>query len=442
MNSSKRGWPRRGSAALIHERSHLKNLRVQTSATVHRILFDGTRAVGVAVSLSADKPAMNVSATKGVILAAGAIFTPQLLQLSGIGQKDLLNRLGVQPVVPELPVGRNFIDRLVMNLALRSAKKMPLSIGYVVAMNTSLNMTIEVEAGGAINSEFAIASLALDQPSNRNEILRGFMTGLMRSPTDKKPTALAENINNGMDMLVLQHEALSRGWVEAVSLDPHVPPKVKANYWADQRDFVNQWRGIQELLKIAGAESMRPWVARKIEVDIPHSSLSKEFKCALLGDSYRGKGAKDTPFAIIPCLPLEPAGPEDWSKWLQEHHVSSYHYFGTAAFGSVVDGGEFTVKGTTGLHVVDASVFPDPTRINPQHSIMTIGHYVGARLARRSQAAANVAETETAAVVGEAASLAPGSSHSPSAAEAEAVVSHIGRRRRRASLLAAKDFVD
>mmetsp|Transcript_88043 Transcript_88043/g.158722 ORF Transcript_88043/g.158722 Transcript_88043/m.158722 type:complete len:416 (+) Transcript_88043:56-1303(+) len=143
MNSSKRGWPRRGSAALIHERSHLKNLRVQTSATVHRILFDGTRAVGVAVSLSADKPAMNVSATKGVILAAGAIFTPQLLQLSGIGQKDLLNRLGVQPVVPELPVGRNFIDRLVMNLALRSAKKMPLSIGYVVAMNTTLNMTIE-----------------------------------------------------------------------------------------------------------------------------------------------------------------------------------------------------------------------------------------------------------------------------------------------------------
>ncbi|CAE8615150.1 unnamed protein product [Polarella glacialis] len=454
MNSSKSGWPRRGSAVLIHDRSHLRNLHVKTLATVHRVLFDGTRAAGVLVSLGDGEPAINMSASKGVIVSAGAIFTPQLLQLSGIGQHDLLARLGVAPVVPELPVGRNFIDRLVINLAFRGAKKIPFQLGYVVAMNTTLNMTIEVEAGGAINSEFAIASLSLDSPANRNEVLRGFMSGLMRYPWDKKPTLLADDINKGMDMLVLQHEALSRGWVEAVSRDLTVPPKVKANYWADQCDYVNQWRGIQELLKIAGAESMRPWVARKKECDLPQSILSKELKCALLGESYQGKGSKDTPFAIIPCLPLEPAGPEEWGKWLKEHHVFSYHYFGTAAFGSVVEGSEFTVKGTTGLHVVDASVFPDPTRINPQHSIMTLGHYLGARLARRSRGAAPASPREAERAVAEVTVEVPGSAYVVALDEAKAskdsdsmatqpADSSLGsRRRRRTSLLAAKNFAD
>lgn len=390
INTSAPGLPRRGAAVLLHERAHMKNLRVMTSSTVHRVIFNGTKAIGVRVSLNPAQPwwpryPVDVRATKGVIVAAGAIFTPQLLQLSGIGESDLLKRLGVKPVVPDLPVGKNFIDRLVMNLAFRAPHgvHMPFSIGPVIALNSTLNMTIEVEAGGSINSEFAIASLALDKPEKREESLRGFMTSLMRYP-NQQPSALADTINNGMDMLVLQHEAHSRGWIKAVSLDPSVPPKVAANYWADHRDYVNQWRGIQELLKIAGSEAMRNWVGKKVEVALPQDVLTKELKCALLGDSYRGTGAKDSPFAVIPCLPLEPAGPVEWGLWLQEHHVSSYHYFGTAAFGTVVEGGEFTVKGTEGLHVVDASVFPDPTRINPQHMIMTLGHYVGSRLARQA----------------------------------------------------------
>jgi len=66
--------------------------------------------------------------------------------------------------------------------------------------------------------------------------------------------------------------------------------------------------------------------------------------------------------------------------------VSSYHYFSTAAHGKVIDGPEFTVKGTSNLHVVDASVFPNPTRVNPQGTIMAMGHYIGTLLARKEKA--------------------------------------------------------
>jgi choline dehydrogenase len=397
MNTSKPDIPRRSAAVLLHERAHLTNLRVMTQAQVHRILFNESRATGVRVSLEPAMPwfprsPVTITATKGVILSAGAIYSPQLLQLSGIGRKGCLDRIGVKPVVPELPdVGANFVDRLVMNLDFRAKKHTGLSIGWVVAMNRTLNMTFEVEAGGHINSEFAIASLALDEPMKRDASLRGFMKTVMRNPNDQ-PSLIADNINKGMDILALQHEVYSRGWIEAESLDATRPPLVKANYFEDKRDYLNQQRAIQELLNIAGQPSMDEWIQRKIESSIPDSVLTKELKCALLGGGYRGVGSQDPPFEVIPCLPSQPASQEDWAKWLHEHHVSSYHYFGTVAYGAVLEGPELRVKGTEGLHVVDASIFPKPTRVNPQHMIMTMGHYLGSMLARRE---ANVLTQQT-----------------------------------------------
>eukprot|EP00933_Yihiella_yeosuensis_P048499 TRINITY_DN4473_c0_g1_i1.p1 TRINITY_DN4473_c0_g1~~TRINITY_DN4473_c0_g1_i1.p1 ORF type:complete len:754 (-),score=138.18 TRINITY_DN4473_c0_g1_i1:721-2847(-) len=392
FNTSKWGYPRRSSAVLIHERAHLKNLKVLTSATVHRILFQGKRATGVRVSLSPafkwlSRYPVNITATKGVIVSAGAIYTPQILQMSGIGTKGAMERLGIknESVVANLPVGSNFIDRLVMNLCFRSKKDIELTIGWIVALNRTLNMTFEVEAGGHINSEFAVASLALDEPSKRHAHLRNFMKSVMRWPHNQQPSLIADNINKAMDMLVLQHKAHSRGWVEAVSLDPNVPPKVKANYYDDHRDFVNQWKAVQELLKIAGQPSLREWVQLKQPSGIPQHHLTKELKCSLLGGSWIGKGARDSPFETIPCLPFEPAGPKEWGAFFKEHQVSSYHYFGTAAFGSVLEGPELRVKGIEGLHVADASVFPNPTRVNPQHMIMVMGHYVGTMLAKREK---------------------------------------------------------
>merc|ERR1712061_556059 len=84
---------------------------------------------------------------------------------------------------------------------------------------------------------------------------------------------------------------------------------------------------------------------------------------------------------VLPCLPPADSSVDRWYEYLRNTVISSYHYFGTAAAGSVVDASDFRVKGTENLHVVDASVFPKVTHVNPQGTIMALGRYAGKRLA-------------------------------------------------------------
>merc|ERR1712061_78018 len=84
---------------------------------------------------------------------------------------------------------------------------------------------------------------------------------------------------------------------------------------------------------------------------------------------------------VLPCLPPADSSTDRWYEYLRNTVVSSYHYFGTAAAGSVVDASDFRVKGTENLHVVDGSILPKVTHVNPQGTIMALGHYAGKRLA-------------------------------------------------------------
>merc|ERR1712151_717659 len=91
--------------------------------------------------------------------------------------------------------------------------------------------------------------------------------------------------------------------------------------------------------------------------------------------------SSETSAIVLPCLPPRGSPLDRWYQHFRNTVVSSYHYFGTAAFGSVVEGRDFRVKGIDNLHVVDASVIPAPTRVNPQCTIIALGHYVGKHLA-------------------------------------------------------------
>merc|ERR1712224_1076301 len=86
-------------------------------------------------------------------------------------------------------------------------------------------------------------------------------------------------------------------------------------------------------------------------------------------------------FITLPCMPNDDS---KWPDFLRDNILSTYHYFGTAAVGTVVEPGSFQVRGTRGLYVVDASVIPRSTRINPVGTVMTIGHFVGRKLAKSS----------------------------------------------------------
>lgn len=365
INTTNSRWPRRGAAILLHERSALLNLEVLTEYQVKRVVFSGTRATGVQVVRRGVHGFL--PARKGVVLAAGAIFTPQLLQISGIGEAALLRRLGVAPVVPELPVGRNFIDRPVLTVGVWSAVDLPMHIGYAVSVNKALQLTTESEAGGKVASEFTIASLAFAKPDARNEFLRWTFKLLFSTP-------IADILNNMIQLVALQHSPKSRGNVEAISVDSTIPPSVRANHLSDPEDMARQIVSLNQMMRLVGTDAMQQYARPKTWVP-PVWPLPDFLSC------FAEMPGQTTPGIVFPCQPAPGSSEARLKEYLANTVVSSYHYFGTAPVGTVLGGPDFLVRGTENLHVVDASVFAKPTRVNPQGTIMAVGHYAGKRLA-------------------------------------------------------------
>lgn len=370
INTSAPGWPRRGAAVLLYERSGLKNLRFVTQFQVQKINFEGKRAV----SVSARNPqgaTTTMKAIKGVILAAGAVYTPQVLQVSGIGDQALLRSLGVETMVDNSAVGQNFVDRNLLNFAAWSGKREPLFIGYSMASSAELNLTLENEGWGKVASAFAISSLGLQAPAQRTQALRDFLKPLLEGP-------ISDIMDNMIQFVALQHHTFSRGSVEAQSQDGLQPPKVIANKLADVRDLENQLLAMKTLSSLIDATPIQAFVDPQT-----YKGTSEELPVYL--SCVQHASSKTAKAVILPCLPRDDASKEDYFDYFRKNVVSSYHYFGTASFGTVVEGTDFRVKGTDNLHVVDASVLPNPTRVNPQGTIMAMGHYVGTKLAEKKR---------------------------------------------------------
>ncbi|CAE7189316.1 MDL4 [Symbiodinium necroappetens] len=371
FNTTERTWSRRGAGDLLHMRSDMTNLRFYTNYQVMKINFENGRATSVQVQNNF-KETVTLAARKGVILAAGAIFTPQLLQVSGIGDPALLRDLGVPEVVSNPDVGQNFVDRNILNFGVWSSERGPLNVGYAMASNSSSQITFETEAWGKVASSFAIASLALVPPDQRTELLRKTMTPLFEGP-------IAHVMDNMIQFVALNHQTFSRGSVTAVSTDARKPPSVTANHLKDPRDLEQKFTAMAALQELIESQAMADLVGAKSFSGV-NAVVPVYLSCIQNGPQTDAKAI------IVPCLPDAPASREQYIEYFRKTTVSSYHYFSTASHGKVIDGPEFTVKGTSNLHVVDASVFPNPTRVNPQGTIMAMGHYIGTLLAKKEKA--------------------------------------------------------
>jgi len=384
FNLTDPAWPRQTPAKLLHDREHMPNLHVVTKALVSKVNFKNKRAVGVEVFV--DGSLQTVAALKGVIMAAGAIYTPQILQVSGIGNKETLSHLSVPPVT-YLPVGENFVDRLTYTVQIASRKKIDKYLGYTVAVNTTAGITFESVGGSGIDSQMAIASLGLAPAKNRYAFLMPLMKWLMNE------TPIGELVDHFSNVLGLVHDPQSRGSVQATSLDVSQPPQVTANYFSAEGDMDKQLANLKANIEIARQDPLSDW-RMKSAFGTPNWSGFNSSQLDLLKQA--GLNATGGPWGLpeflnglLTCEAMGfisvPCPPKDESKWptfLTDNVLSTYHYFGTAALGSVVESSSFKVKNTEGLYVVDASAIPRATRINPVGTIMTIGHFVGSKLAR------------------------------------------------------------
>eukprot|EP00755_Sulcionema_specki_P003437 Sspe_Gene.27672::Locus_12038_Transcript_1_1_Confidence_1.000_Length_2140::g.27672::m.27672 len=371
INTSAAGWPRVGPAALLHRRELLSNLKVETHALVHRVHFNGTRAVGVWVEdeykLGPRRSPKLVTATKGVVLACGTLRTPQMLQLSGVGNATLLRNLGVEVVVDNSEVGRNFVDRNVVTIGLLSKEHVGQSMGYSVGVTDKA--FYELEGGGHLISEMSKATMALVKPSERTEAVQRIFEDIFgRTPnTDGLLGELTEVLNNVAQLVGLNRYTMSRGFIVANSTDPATPPLVTANYFSDPADLEVMVDTVLNLVRIAQQAVLAPF--RRNKPPLAWNTTLPSWLACLFEDP------KDVlPYAALPCPPAKDTA-EEWREWILRYSVSSFHYFGTAAVGKVVDPSTFKVMGTEGLYCFDSAALPAPTRVNPQGAIMALAHY-------------------------------------------------------------------
>ena len=305
------------------------NLTVCTRAQATEILFEGRRAVGVAYRRYGRRGL--VRATREVIVAAGAVNSPQLLMLSGIGPATALERVGI-PVRADLPgVGQNLQDHL--DISIRHACTRPLTVyrllaldrlavelGRALLLGTGAASVFPQEAAGFIRSapDVPIPDLQahlLPVLTDRIRMRPPFAYLFDRDPAD----------GHGYAVRISLLRPHSRGSVELASSDPLAKPLIRPMYFSDRRDLALLRRAIEIGRHILAQDAFKPFDRGEIEP----------------GPELQGDAAIEA--------------------WIRRAVTTEFHPVGTCRMGrdamAVVDDA-LRVIGFEALRVADASIMP------------------------------------------------------------------------------------
>lgn len=341
QNTAKGGM--RMSAARAYLRPVLRraNLRVETGALAERVLFEGRQAVGV--SYRRNGQVRTVRARREVILSGGAINSPQLLQLSGIGPARLLQDKGVEVVHALDGVGRNLQDHLCIDHLYRSRVptlntqlhpwygKLWHGLRYVLTRRGPLSLGVN-QAGGFVRSR-----PGLDRP---NMQLFFSPVSYTKAPPGKRPLMNPDPFP-GFLLSAQPTRPTSRGHLEICSSDPTEPPAIHPNYLSTEIDMQEMLEGTRLLRRLAEA----PALARLIEAEmLPGADIRSDDD--LIADIRQRAG---TVFHPVSTCRMGPDVARD-----------------------VVDA-RLRVHGISGLRVVDASIFPTLTSGNTNAPAIMVG---------------------------------------------------------------------
>ncbi|WP_373475843.1 GMC family oxidoreductase [Sphingorhabdus sp.] len=326
------GWRASTANAFLHPARKRKSLALRTHAHAQRILFEGTRAVGVAY-LHKGKPC-EAKARREVIISGGAINSPQLLMLSGIGDAGQLQKSGIAPVVDAKAVGRNLQDHIAVSYfyKVRTATlndvlhplfgKIRAGLRYMADRAGPLSLSVN-QSGGFVRSD-------------RNKAHPNLQ--LYFSPVSYTKTPLSERklLNpDPFSAFLLSHNPCrptSRGHIELASADPREYPVIHPNYLATQDDIDDVLAGNRLLRELVRTRPLADIITEEL---IPGAEVVGDD--ALLSD-FRARA--DTVY-----------------------HPTSTCMMGSDPTASVVDA-RLKVHRTEGLRVIDASVFPNITSGN------------------------------------------------------------------------------
>ena len=308
------------SHAYLEPAKNRPNLHIETNAMTHRVLLDGKRATGVAYDVKGNKREAHAGE---VILAAGGVQSPQLLELSGIGQPEHLQSLGIDVAHALAGVGENYRDHICARLNWRVANTVSfnektrgwrLMVEGVRYFTTGHGL---LTAPAALAHAFVRTRPELESP----DIQMFFMPVSYNNPNNRAEM----DREPGMTLSIYQLRPESVGSIHAASADPYAPPAIRPNFLSVEED---------RRCLIAG---MR--IGREI---IEHDRM----------DSYRVR-------EMSPGIDCQ--SDDDLLGFCRDTCQTAYHPIGTCKMGNdpmaVVDD-RLRVHGIAGLRVIDASIMP------------------------------------------------------------------------------------
>jgi choline dehydrogenase len=354
------GWRDSSANAYLRPALRRRNIKLVTNALATRILFDGNRATGLAYVRHGQE--VTVTARREVVLCGGAINSPQLLQLSGIGNPADLAQAGVAVRHALLGVGRNLQDHLAVSYFYRSSRptlndvlrplagKIRAALRYAIDRGGPLSMSVN-QAGGFVRS--------------RPHLTRPDVQ-LYFSPVSYTGTPLSERklLNpDSFSAFLLSFNTCrptSRGRLRIVSPDPRHHPSITPCYLSTDQDVEDALAGARLLRRLAATRPLADIITGEIK---PGPAIVTDEE--LLAD-FRARA--DT----------------------------VYHPVGTCAMGpdprtAVVDA-RLKLHGVAGLRVIDASIFPSLTSGNTNAPTVMVAEK-GADMVRADWRAQRLATT-------------------------------------------------
>lgn len=316
------------------------NLRIETEALASAVIFEGKRAAGVAYLQGGEL--REAKARGEVLICAGAIMSPHLLELSGIGSADRLKELGLDVIADVPAVGENMSDHLQVRRTYETTAKHTINdiVGrFTVRTAEALRYLLTRKGMFAGTSSTAHAITRSAPGQNRpDSMIRLYQI----SGKDRYSRSKLGGIDpfSGFSVGGFKLRPRSRGSVHAASADPRELPRIEPNYFAEEEDVQTALDILKLIRRVAEQPGFREVIVKEHQPD-----LEEETDAALI----------------------------DYAKRTGQ---TAWHTVGTCRIGrpgeSVVDS-RLRVHGVEGLRVVDASVFPTIPSSNTNAPAIMVG---------------------------------------------------------------------
>ena len=336
QQTSFKGFRRSSYRSFLNKKiRNRKNLTIITNTQVSKVLFKNKKAIGVQCIESNTNKDRNIYANSEVIISAGSISSPQILQLSGIGDEQHLKGLGINVIHNNPAVGKNLQDHLQVRMVFKTNtrtlndelntwwKKALIGLQYMLFRTGPLTLSAsQVYAftntsldGSRPNIQFHMQPLSADKPGDGVHPFSAFT----------------------MSICNLRPE--SRGEVKINSSDPTQLPKIIPNYLSTDNDKKIAIDSIKVARKIADADSLKKYI---LEEYVPGPAFESD---------------------------------EELLEAAKNNSQSIYHPVGTCKMGNDIDSvvdEKLKVHGVSGLRIVDASIMPELVSGNTNAPTMMI----------------------------------------------------------------------